>query len=72
RDLPALPPESLVAFLDAGAYGASMSSTYNARPLAAEVMVEGARFSVIRDRQSYDALLMGQRLPAWAEGSTPG
>jgi len=66
RDLPALPPDSLVAFLDAGAYGASMSSTYNARPLAAEVMVEGARFSVIRDRQSYDTLLVGQRLPAWA------
>ncbi|TCH99052.1 diaminopimelate decarboxylase [Roseococcus sp. SYP-B2431] len=72
RDLPALPPESLVAFLDAGAYGASMSSTYNARPLAAEVMVEGARFSVIRDRQSYDALLAGQRLPAWVQEPTPG
>ncbi|WP_421993545.1 diaminopimelate decarboxylase [Roseococcus sp.] len=72
RDLPALPAESLVAILDAGAYGAAMSSTYNARPLAAEVMVEGARFSVIRDRQSYDALLEGQRLPAWAEGHTPG
>jgi diaminopimelate decarboxylase len=41
RLLPALPPQSLVAFLDAGAYGASMSSTYNARPLAAEVMGEG-------------------------------
>lgn len=65
RDLPALPPDSLVAFLDAGAYGASMSSTYNARPLAAEVMVEGARFAVIRDRQSYDALLERQRLPDW-------
>ncbi|WP_424810601.1 diaminopimelate decarboxylase [Roseococcus sp. YIM B11640] len=66
RDLPALPPESLVAILDAGAYGASMSSTYNARPLAAEVMVDGARFAVIRDRQPYEALLAGQRLPDWA------
>ncbi|MDB5413553.1 MAG: diaminopimelate decarboxylase [Rubritepida sp.] len=65
RDLPALPPDSLVTFLDAGAYGASMSSTYNARPLAAEVMVEGARFVVIRERQSYAALLEGQRLPDW-------
>lgn len=63
RDLPALPPNSLVTFLDAGAYGASMSSTYNARPLAAEVMVEGNRFTVIRDRQSHEALLAGQRLP---------
>jgi diaminopimelate decarboxylase len=65
RMLPPLPPQSLVAFLDAGAYGASMSSTYNARPLAAEVMVDQDRFAVIRERQSYDALLAGQRLPDW-------
>ncbi|MBY0339246.1 MAG: diaminopimelate decarboxylase [Acetobacteraceae bacterium] len=65
RELPALPPGSLVAFLDAGAYGASMSSTYNARPLAPEVLVEGTRFAVVRDRQSQEALLAGQRLPDW-------
>ena len=65
RDLPALPADSLVTFLDAGAYGASMSSTYNGRPLAAEVMVEGARFAVIRERQSYSALLEGQTIPDW-------
>lgn len=65
RALPALPPHSLVAILDAGAYGASMSSTYNARPLAAEVMVEGARFALIRERQDHAALLAGQRLPDW-------
>ncbi|WP_137179599.1 diaminopimelate decarboxylase [Roseomonas sp. AR75] len=65
RGLPALEPASLVAFLDAGAYGAAMSSTYNARPLAAEVLVDGARFAVVRERQSLDALLAGQRLPAW-------
>jgi diaminopimelate decarboxylase len=65
RDLPALPPGSLVAFLDAGAYGASMSSTYNARPLAPEVLVEGTRFAVVRDRQPQEALLQGQRLPPW-------
>jgi diaminopimelate decarboxylase len=66
RLLPALPPQSLVAFLDAGAYGASMSSTYNARPLAAEVMVDGGRFALIRERQDHAALLAGQRLPEWA------
>jgi diaminopimelate decarboxylase len=66
RALPALPPGSLLAFLDAGAYGASMSSTYNARPLAPEVLVDGARFAVVRDRQPYEALLAGQRLPDWA------
>ncbi|MBW8270120.1 diaminopimelate decarboxylase [Caldovatus aquaticus] len=71
RALPALRPGALVAFLDAGAYGAAMSSTYNARPLAAEVLVDGARFAVVRDRQGYDALLAGQRLPPWL-GREPG
>ncbi|MCW8087799.1 diaminopimelate decarboxylase [Sabulicella glaciei] len=65
RNLPALPPASLVAFLDAGAYGASMSSTYNARPLAAEVMVNGSDWSVVRERQGYEQLLAGQRIPGW-------
>lgn len=71
RALPDLEPGALVAFLDAGAYGAVMSSTYNARPLAPEVLVDGSQFAVIRDRQSYDALLAGQRLPAWLAGGTP-
>jgi diaminopimelate decarboxylase len=65
RALPVMQPGALVAFLDAGAYGAAMSSTYNLRPLAAEVLVDGARFAVVRDRQGYDALLAGQRLPTW-------
>jgi diaminopimelate decarboxylase len=65
RGLPMLEPGSLVAFLDAGAYGAAMSSTYNARPLAAEVLVDGARFAVVRERQTQEALLAGQRLPDW-------
>jgi diaminopimelate decarboxylase len=65
RGLPRLASGSLVAILDAGAYGAAMSSTYNARPLAAEVLVDGARFAVVRERQTHDALLAGQRLPEW-------
>ncbi len=65
RALPAMAPGELVALLDAGAYGAVMSSTYNLRPLAAEVMVEGERFAVVRDRQSYEALLSAGRLPPW-------
>ena len=54
-----------VAILDAGAYGAVMSSTYNARPFAAEVMVDGDRWSVIRDRQTHDALWANERVPDW-------
>ena len=65
RLLPSLAPGELIAFLDAGAYGAVMSSTYNARPLAPEVLVDGDRFAVVRDRQSFEALLHGQRLPDW-------
>ena len=63
--LPDLPPGALVAFLDAGAYGATMSSSYNARPLAAEVMVDGHRWAVTRPRQSHEALLAGQIVPDW-------
>ena len=65
RPLPDLPPGALVAFLDAGAYGATMSSTYNARPLATEVMVDGHRWAVTRPRQSHEALLAGQVVPDW-------
>ena len=65
RAMPSLRPGALVAFLDAGAYGAAMSSTYNMRPLAAEVLVDGDRFAVVRERQSYESLLGGQRLPEW-------
>lgn len=54
-----------MAILDAGAYGASMSSTYNARPLAAEVLVQGGEWSVIRARQGYEALLAGSHIPDW-------
>jgi diaminopimelate decarboxylase len=64
RRLPPLRPNANVAILDAGAYGAVMSSTYNARPLAAEVWVEAGRWSVIRDRQPVEALWERERLPA--------
>ena len=64
RRLPPLPANASVAILDAGAYGAVMSSTYNARPLAAEVWVEGDRWSVMRDRQPIEALWQRERLPA--------
>jgi len=67
RGLPALEPGSLVAFLDAGAYGAAMSSTYNNRPLAAEILVDGDRFAVVRARQTQEALLAMQRLPDWMD-----
>jgi diaminopimelate decarboxylase len=65
RVLPAQKPGDLVAFMTAGAYGASMSSTYNQRLLVAEVLVKGADFAVTRPRQSYEELLGTDRAPPW-------
>ena len=64
RLLPAMAPDAKVAILDTGAYGAVMSSTYNARALAAEVWVDEERWSVIRDRQPIEALWERERLPS--------
>lgn len=68
RLMPEMAPGDLVAILDAGAYGAVMSSTYNARPLAAEVLVDGARAALVRVRQTHEDLLASQRLPEWLAG----
>ena len=64
RSLPPLAPNAIVAILDTGAYGAVMSSTYNARPMAAEVWVDKGHWSIIRDRQPIEALWERERLPA--------
>jgi diaminopimelate decarboxylase len=40
-----------------------MSSTYNARPLAAQVLIDNERWTVIRDRQDHAALWAGERIP---------
>ncbi len=65
RLLPTVKPGDLVAFMTAGAYGASMASTYNLRPLVAEVVVDGGRFAVTRPRQSYEDLIGIDRSPGW-------
>ena len=63
RELAECGPGDLVAILGAGAYGASMASTYNSRPLAAEVLVDEGRYAVIRRRQTFDEMIAGE-LPA--------
>jgi len=65
RQLPEVRPGDLIAFQSAGAYGATMSSTYNLRPLVAEVLVRGKAFSVTRPRQTYEELIGLDRLPDW-------
>lgn len=57
RRLPRPRPGDLFAVLDAGAYGAVMASNYNRRPMPAEVLVDGSKWSVIRRRQTIDDLL---------------
>ncbi len=65
RFLPALRPGDFMAILDAGGYGSVMSSTYNARPLAAQAMIDGPHWAVIRDRQPHAALWAEERVPEW-------
>lgn len=65
RPLPALSPDDLLAFRSCGAYGASMASTYNARPLVPEVMVNGNDFAVIRARPDYETMLAADITPPW-------
>jgi diaminopimelate decarboxylase len=57
RLLPPLEVGDLVAVFDAGAYGSTMASTYNRRPLPCEVLVDGGRWAVVRRRQTIDDLL---------------
>jgi len=65
RELPDLPAGSLLAVRSAGAYGFTMASNYNSRPRAAEVLVKGDRFFVIRRRESYADLTAAERVPAF-------
>ena len=65
RLAPDLEANARVAILDAGAYGWVMSSTYNARPLAAQAMVDDGRWTVIRARQPVEAMWADERVPDW-------
>lgn len=65
RLLPPLKSGARVAILDAGAYGSVMSSAYNARVPAAEVMVDGSDWSVIRERENLADLWRGESVPHW-------
>lgn len=57
RALPPVKRGDLLSIFSAGAYGFSMSSNYNARGRAAEVLVDGSKFSVIRKRENYEDLI---------------
>ena len=65
RPLPELKNGDLVAILSAGAYGAVMASDYNARPAAAEVLVSGEHWGIVRPRETYADLIAKDRIPDW-------
>ena len=65
RALPPLSAGDLVAFMTAGAYGATMSSEYNTRPLVPEVLVSGDQYAVVRPRPSYEEMLAREPLAPW-------
>ena len=65
REMPALNEGDFLAIMSAGAYGFVMSSNYNSRPLPAEVLVRGAKFALIRKRQTWDDLDRGELDADW-------
>jgi diaminopimelate decarboxylase len=61
RRLPRVEEGDLLAVLNAGAYGFSMSSQYNARPRTAEVLVKEGKYRLVREREQMDDLMRGQQ-----------
>lgn len=65
RELPEVAPGERLAFMSAGAYGAVLSSAYNARPLVPEVLVDGDRYEIVRRRPSFDEMVGLEKVPEW-------
>lgn len=64
RMLPRVERDDLVAILDAGAYGYSMSSQYNGRPRPPEILVNNGEVDLVRKGEEVEDLLLGQEIPA--------
>ena len=67
RELPILGQGDLMAVMSSGAYGFTMSSNYNSRPRAAEVLVKDDQFYVIRERENYETLIRDENIPDFLE-----
>ena len=66
QSLPEVGPNDVIAIMGAGAYGFAMSSNYNSRPRAPEVMVDGGRIGIVRERESVAQLWNGETAqPRW-------
>ncbi len=65
REMDAVKGGDLAVLRTAGAYGATMASTYNSRPLVPEVLVDGDRYAVVADRIAAETILAAERVPEW-------
>ncbi|MCC2980021.1 diaminopimelate decarboxylase [Sphingomonas sp. IC4-52] len=65
REIDAVKSGDLAVFRTAGAYGATMASTYNSRALVPEVLVDGDRYAVVADRIAAETILAAERVPDW-------
>ena len=65
RPLPKFAAGEHIVLMSAGAYGFVMASTYNTRPLTAEILVSGKKFAVVRERQKMEATWAGETVAAW-------
>ncbi len=63
RQLPIVKPGDYLAVMSAGAYSFSMASNYNSRPRPAEVLVKGDEYFMIRTRETWDDLVLGEMIP---------
>lgn len=63
RKLPKIEDNDLIAILDSGAYGFTMSSNYNSRPKPAEILISGEASAVVRSEETYDDLIKNQNIP---------
>ncbi len=65
REVPMFRQGDLMAFMSAGAYGFAMSSSYNSRPRVAEVMVKGDQFEIVRERETVEDLIRGEKIASF-------
>ena len=72
RDMDVVEAGDLVLFRTAGAYAATMASTYNSRPLTPEVLVSGSRWAIVRERLDISSLIEADTIPDWLERNMRG
>nr|NIP31017.1 diaminopimelate decarboxylase [Candidatus Dadabacteria bacterium]NIT13231.1 diaminopimelate decarboxylase [Candidatus Dadabacteria bacterium] len=60
REFPAVKKDDILVVKSTGAYGFVMSCNYNSRPRAAEVLVTGDKFHIVKQRESFDDLIKGE------------